>query len=200
MPPQPSPAPRLWAGVAIGLALGALLVWPMPREPLDWQPQLALAQPWRLWTAALVHWSPLHLQANLLGCIAVAAFGVAARVPRHAAWSWLVAWPLTQGALALQPQLLHYGGLSGVLHAGVAVTALGLVLQADGRRRMIACAVLLGLAIKLAREQPWAGPTQWVAGWDIAIAPMAHLTGTAAGLLCGAVGLALAGPRLAPQK
>ena len=29
----------------------------------------ASTQPWRLWTAAFVHWSPLHLQANLLGCV-----------------------------------------------------------------------------------------------------------------------------------
>ncbi len=197
MPTQLPSAPRPWVGVAIGLALGALMVWPAPREVFDWQPQLALSQPWRLWTAAFVHWSALHLQVNLLGCVAVAAFGVAAQVPHHAAWSWLVAWPLTQAALALQPALLHYGGLSGVLHAGVCVTALYLLAQARGRRRMIGWAVLLALAIKLAREQPWIGPTQWVSGWDIAIAPMAHLTGAVAGLLCGAVGLAIAAARRA---
>jgi len=194
------PAQRAWASLAIGLALGAMLVWPAPREALDWQPQLALSQPWRLWTAAFVHWSPMHLQANLLGCVAVAAFVVAARVPCHATWSWLVAWPLTQATLALQPLLLHYGGLSGVLHAGVAVTALDLVVQAGWRRRAIGWAVFAGLAIKLASERPWIGPTQVVVGWDIAIAPLVHLTGTAAGLLCGAVALAIAGPMLAPQS
>lgn len=197
MPRPFTPGQRTWASLTVGLALGALLVWPAPREALDWQPQFALSQPWRLWTAALVHWSPLHLQANLLGCVAVAAFGVAARLPRHATWSWLVAWPLTQAALALQPRLLHYGGLSGTLHAGVAVAALYLVLQASWRHRAIGWAVLAGLALKLVLEQPWIGPTQVVAGWDIAIAPLVHLTGAVAGLLCGAITLVIAGPRWA---
>ena len=150
-----------------------------------------------MWTAAFVHLSPMHLQANLFGCVAVAAFGIAARLPSHATWSWLVAWPMTQAALALQPLLLHYGGLSGVLHAGVAVTALHLVLRAGRRRRAIGWAVLGGLAAKLVLEQPWAGPTHAVPGWDIAIAPLVHLTGTVAGLSCEAFALVIARPRSA---
>lgn len=195
------PAPRVWATLAIGLALGAVLLGPAPREALDWQPHLALSQPWRFWTAAWVHLSSLHLQANLLGCAAVAVFGVAAELPRRACWAWLVAWPLTHAALALQPLLLHYGGLSGVLHAGVAIASLHLVWQARGRRRAIGWTVLAGVAVKLTLERPWAGPTQVVAGWDIDIAPLAHLTGAASGLLCGAVTALIsarrAGPRIA---
>jgi len=186
------PAPRAWAVVALGLALGALLLWFAPRDALDWQAPLAPSQPWRLWSAAFVHWSPLHLLANLLGCAAVAAFGVAARLPRDAAWAWLAAWPLTQAGLALQPALLHYGGLSGVLHAGVAVAALHLARRGRGRHRRIGWAVLAGLAAKLVLESPWQGPMQVVAGWDIPLAPLAHLTGTASGLLCGAVADTLA--------
>jgi rhomboid family GlyGly-CTERM serine protease len=182
----------MWAGVTIALALGALMTWPVPREALDWQPPFVLSQPWRLWTAAFVHWSPMHLQGNLLACFAVAAFGVAARLPPQATWSWLAAWPLTHAALSMQPLLLHYGGLSGVLHAGVAVTALDLVARTGGRRRAIGWAVLTGVGVKLALERPWIGPTQAVPGWDIAIAPLVHLTGTAAGLVCAAAGLAIA--------
>jgi rhomboid family GlyGly-CTERM serine protease len=189
------PAPRAWAGVAVGLALGALAAWLAPREALDWQPASALSQPWRLWTAAFVHWNSQHLLANLLGCAAVAAFGIASRLPRHAAWAWLAAWPLTHAALLPQPQLLHYGGLSGVLHAGVAVAALHLVWRERGRHAAVGWAVLAGLTIKLTLEQPWAGPTQAVSGWNFRIAPLAHLTGAASGLLCGAFAEIIAGRR-----
>lgn len=186
------PAPHAWAVSALGAAIGALLLWSAPRELVDWQPQLALSQPWRLWSAAWVHWSPLHLQANLVGCVAVAAFGAAAQVPRHATWAWLAAWPLTHATLALQPLLLHYGGLSGALHAGVAVVALHLAWRTRGRRRGIGWAVLAGLAVKLLVESPWQGPTQVMAGWDIPIATLAHLTGAGSGLLCGAVAQVIA--------
>lgn len=180
----PPPAPRAWAACSLGFALAALLLWSAPRPALDWQAQWALTQPWRFWTAAFVHWSAQHLQANLVGCIAVAAFGFAAQVPLRVSWAWLTAWPLTHALLALAPQLQHYGGLSGVLHAGVAVVALHLTLRASGRRRAIGGAVLIGLAVKLLLERPWQGPTQQVPGWDIALAPLAHVTGAASGLLC----------------
>ena len=88
------------------LAVAAGLAWFAPREALDWQAQQAWGQPWRCWTAALVHLSPLHLGANLLGCAVVAAFGIAARLPGRATLAWLVAWPLGHIALQLQPQLL----------------------------------------------------------------------------------------------
>lgn len=185
--PVAASASRCWLVVAISLALAAVTLWFAPRDWLDWQPGLALAQPWRLWSAAFVHWSALHLGANLLGCAVLAAFGVAADVPRAATWAWLAAWPLTHAALGLQPQLLAYGGLSGVLHAGVAIVALHLVWRERGRRRAIGWAVLVGLAVKLTLERPWAGPTLVLPGWDIRLAPLAHVAGTVAGLLCGAV-------------
>jgi hypothetical protein len=78
------------------------------------------------------------------------------------------------------------------LHAGVAVAALDLVVRTGWRRRAIGWAVLGGVGVKLVLERPWIGPTQTVPGWDIAIAPLVHLTGTMAGLLCGAVALVVA--------
>lgn len=199
MAPELCPAPRAWAALALGLGLGAVALAFAPHEALDWQPELALSEPWRLWTAALVHLSPMHLMANLLGCAAVAAFGIAARLPSDASWAWLAAWPLTQAALQVQPLLLHYAGLSGVLHAGVAVAALHLVTRAQGRQRTIGWAVFIGLAVKLWLERPWAGPSQWAPGWDIPLAPLAHLTGVASGLLCGAIAQQIA-RRRAPRR
>ena len=189
------PIARAWACLAIALGLGALAAWALPRQALDWQPALAFAEPWRLWTAAFMHLSPLHLQANLLGCAVVAAFGIAAGLPNSAAWAWLAAWPLTHAALALQPQLMHYGGLSGVLHAGVAIASLYIVALQPGRRRWIGVAVLAGLVAKLVLEQAWAGPTQAMAGWDFRVAPFAHLTGSLAGLLCAALTIRATGSK-----
>ena len=134
-----------------------------------------------------VHWSPLHLGANLLGTMGVAALGAAADCRGRSAVAWALAWPATQFALVLQPALLHYGGLSGVLHAGVTIAALQLILFGAPRSRLIGVMLALGLAVKLWLEAPWGAPLRQVDGWDIAIAPLAHATGVLAGAVFGAV-------------
>lgn len=125
-PPRP-PAAAWWALCALAGA-GALLT-ALAGEPaaLRWQPERAWTQPWRWWTAAWVHLSTLHLVANLAGTALVAALGPAAGCGRRAALAWAAAWPLTHGALLAQPALAFYGGLSGVLHAAVAVAAVQLL-------------------------------------------------------------------------
>ncbi len=177
--------------LAAVLAAGSLLAFVLPALQLDWQPALWPHEPWRAFTAAFVHWSPLHLGANLAGAAVVAALGLAARLPARCTLAWAAAWPLTQLGLLVQPALAHYGGLSGVLHAGVAVAALALLVQETGRRRALGVAILAGLLIKLLLEEPWGAPLRHGGGWDIATAPLAHATGAMAGLLCGAVVLAL---------
>jgi rhomboid family GlyGly-CTERM serine protease len=171
------------------------MLWLTPRDALSWQPAHALDQPWRLWSAAFVHWTPWHLAANLLGCAVLAAFGMAARVPTRATGAWLVAWPLSHAALTLQPALTTYGGLSGVLHAGVAVAAWHLLRHDTGSRRAIGAAVMAGLAAKLLLEKPWGAPTQNIAGWDFPVAPLAHATGAIAGLVCAVLADALTSAR-----
>lgn len=179
---------RGWFAMSVLLAAAAGALWWAPREAMAWQPAHALGEPWRAWSAAFVHWTPWHLGANLLGCAVVGAFGVAARVPMRAAVAWLVAWPLSHAALALRPALTNYGGLSGVLHAGVAVAAWHLLRHDSGTRRAIGAAVMAGLVAKLLLEKPWGAPTQPLAGWDFAVAPLAHVTGALAGVLCAALG------------
>jgi hypothetical protein len=49
--------------------------------------------------------------------------------------AWVCAWPLTQLGLLMRPDLSHYGGLSGVLHAGAAIVALHLVWRGARARR-----------------------------------------------------------------
>jgi len=176
-----------WAAVAGVLIVGALLAWPLAPAHIDWQPALAATQPWRAVSAVFVHYSVLHLTANLAGAALVGALGHLAPVPRRSVIAWCIAWPLTQFGLLLQPQLLHYGGLSGVLHAGVAVVGVQLVCAGRGGRRRIGIAILAVLVLKVLSEAPWAGPLRHPAGWDIAVAPLAHASGVLMGALCAAI-------------
>jgi len=169
------------------LAAGSVLAWWVPAVRLDWQPGLATVEPWRLVSAAWVHWSALHLGANLAAIGVVAMLGHAARLPGAAAVALALAWPLTHAGLAVQPALAHYGGASGVLHAGVAVAACWLVATQRGPARRIGVVIAGGLLIKVLVEEPWLGPLAHPRGWDIALAPLAHLSGALAGLGCAAV-------------
>jgi rhomboid family GlyGly-CTERM serine protease len=179
------PGPLGWWSVAAALALGSVAALWVDVQRLDWQPGLAWTQPWRWWSGAWVHWSLGHLGANLAGTALIAALGARARADRADAWAWLAAWPLTQLGLLLQPSLLHYGGLSGVLHAGVVIAALGLVQREAGLRCAVGALILGGVALKVGLEQPWQGGLRHAAGWDLAIAPAAHLSGAVTGLVCG---------------
>ena len=187
-----------WALLSAALWLGQKAADALAQAPLfallDWQPVLWQSQPWRLWTAALVHWSGAHLLLNLLGCAALIAWGNAAGLGARQTWAWLVAWPLTQLLLATAPSSLRYGGLSGVLHAGVAIGAWALIWHGRGQRRMVGVLVLAGLALKLLIEEPllahWLGlgvtlpPLPLAGAPGFAVASYAHFTGTVAGLAC----------------
>jgi rhomboid family GlyGly-CTERM serine protease len=179
---------RLWAGLATFLCVLALAAQALPHEAIDWQPALAADEPWRAFSAAAVHYSSLHLVANLVGAALVAALGLAAQGPPRLALAWFVAWPLTQVLLLARPELAHFGGLSGVLHAGVAVIAVHLMLRASGRRRWIAAALFVGLVAKVAGEAPWGDVLRHPPEWDIAVAPLAHATGLLAGAACALLG------------
>jgi len=140
---------RAWCALAAVFAVGAALAFGRESTALDWQPALAAGAPWRSLSAAFVHYSRLHLFANLAGVALVGALGVVARVPWPVTLAWLVAWPLTQLGLLARPDLLHYGGLSGVLHAGTACVGVHLVLHRRGPRRAIGALLLAALAIKV---------------------------------------------------
>ena len=187
-----------WPALAALLGLGSLLAWPLDPVAIDWQPSLALAQPWRAFSAVFVHYSLLHLGANLAGALLVGALGNVARLPRRSVAAWLAAWPLTQFGLLLQPELLHYGGLSGVLQAGVAVAALHLIVAGPRRQRLIALALMAGLVAKVLSETPWHGALRYPSGWDIAVAPLAHASGVLMGTLCAV--LAEAWHRRTPRQ
>jgi rhomboid family GlyGly-CTERM serine protease len=179
-----------WVGVATLLAACALLGWPIPHEAIDWQPALAVSQPWRAFTAVGVHYSGAHLIGNLAGIALAGVYGVAAMAPTRLAWAWFAAWPLTHLGLLVRPDLLHYGGLSGVVHAGV--SAIVVWVLATGRTRAqhwVGALVAIGFVAKLLSESPWGPALRHPEGWDIAVAPVVHATGALAGALCALVAL-----------
>ena len=117
----------------------------------------------------------------------------ASRSPRHSGGSRacaacgpgvVLAWPLTHLAvLIVVPELLHYGGLSGVVHAGVAIVIGQLLLTGSRGQRAVAATVLLASGEDRHRT-PWREAVQQHAGWDIGIAPIAHVTGVVSGTVC----------------
>lgn len=173
---------RAWLAFAGLLALASVLARAWPAAALDWQPALALAEPWRWWTAAWVHGSRAHLMLNVGGAVLVGAVGWAAQLPSSAALAWALAWPLTQLGWLLGPPLAHFFGLSGVLHAGIAVLAVHLVFDAKGLQRWIGCGLLLGLALKLALEHPFGPVLRPSPALGVAVAPWSHFCGAVAGL------------------
>jgi len=128
--PGASPTPSREAGSVA--SAGTASITSRMALALDWQPALGLGEPWRLWTGAWVHWSAAHLLVNAVGAAVLAFVGWRARLTSAAALAWFLAWPLTHafmgaaGADRLAALMPHYGGLSGVLHAGAIVLGLTL--------------------------------------------------------------------------
>jgi rhomboid family GlyGly-CTERM serine protease len=139
---------------------------------------------WRLVTGHLVHLGFGHLWPNLA---ALAIVGLLFEdVFRNADW-WLVsaasAAAIDIGLYALDPGVLWYVGLSGVLHGLVAAGALALLV----RRQMLGAILLVGLSAKLLFEQI-AGPVPFTAesvGGPVVVA--AHLYGAVGGVVAEAI-------------
>ncbi|MEO6278946.1 rhombosortase [Roseateles sp.] len=171
-----------WLLLCASFAALSLIAWPLPREALDWQPALIAPQPWRALTAAFVHWTPIHLAANLAGCAVLALLGHRAQLGKRETLAAVIALPLTQFGLLLRADLDRYAGLSGELHALAAIAALTLISRA-GRERLIGAAIALGLIAKLALEHPLGPALRATEGFDFPVAPFAHLSGALAGLI-----------------
>jgi rhomboid family GlyGly-CTERM serine protease len=169
-------------------ALGALLALAAPKGWLDWQPALGLVHPWRAVSAAWVHQSAQHLTMNLAGCALVALLGWRAYMAPRAVAAWALAWPMTHWGLWLQPTLQHYGGLSGVLHAAVAIIGCRLLAQHhEPRARAIGTLLAIGLVAKIVWEAPWSAALKTIEGWDFQLAPAAHASGAVAGVVAWAL-------------
>ena len=172
-----------WGAVAAGHALASIVVFRLDGawlHVLDWQGASAALQPWRMFTAAWVHWSASHLAMNLAGAAALGVLGWRLALPSAAAHAWLLAWPLAHVVSLAASGPAHLGGLSGTLHAGAAVAAVWALRRGHGRARAIGALLAAGLLVKLAWEW-WRGP-QPLAGTDAITWPLIHAIGT----VCGA--------------
>lgn len=163
----------------------ASTTWPAQAQVLALHPIAGLHQPvWTWWTTAWLHGSDAHLQRNLIGAAFVLVLGSTPDARTSSAVAWLLAWPLTHLLMTLQPGLNSYIGLSGALHAGLAVWCLHRITQTDTAGfKWTGWIVLAGMIAKVFMENPWQRALIQPMGSDITVAPWAHLSGLLSGLL-----------------
>jgi rhomboid family GlyGly-CTERM serine protease len=179
-----------WGMVGLVLMIPSIWVQFLSKDlPLSfflmWQPELFLQQPWRAWTAVWVHLSAMHFWGCFAAALLTFLLGLAIPVGTGAATAWLMTWPLTQLTLLLQPELTRYGGMSGVLHAGVSILAVQLLKMPSCSHRFLGLSIAIGMFIKIFFEAPWRGPLLYTPAWDIPVAPLSHAAGVFWGGVCG---------------
>jgi hypothetical protein len=150
---------------------------------LTWHADRWTQHPWTLWTTAWVHLSPGHRTGNLLALGALAVLGGVWCPGGLATLAWFLAWPCVTLLVGLWPQVGHLVGLSGVIHAALAVVAIGLFPGSGGApaARRWGGLLWLGLVVKLALEQAWRQPVAWDEGAQFSVVRVAHLCGVFAG-------------------
>lgn len=176
---------RAWPFLCAVLALASLAAWAMgpASVALQWDVSSWPREPWTLWTSALVHLSAGHLLANLLALGSLAVLGAALRVGKPAALALLVAWPLGTLALTAWPEVKQYSGLSGLIHAAVAVLWADAAIQR--KAYPMSFVVFVGVVFKLMTEHAWTAPIAFDPSWGFNVVYAAHLSGTLAGAVCG---------------
>ncbi len=185
-----------WCALGLLLALPSLAFVPVPLAlpPEFWPEHLAkwVLRPdqgrqqafWTWWTTAWLHGSEAHLWRNLFGTGLILLMGALSDVTPRDSLAWFIAWPLTHVGMLMEPSLTSYVGLSGVLHAGVAVVALAnLHHPRRPSHRAVGIVLLAWLAGKLFMENPWAHHLVLSEASAINVAPWAHLSGALAGAL-----------------
>ena len=144
---------------------------------------IAAGQLWRLLSGHLAHLGWSHFAMNVAGLLLV--FYLLGQ--RFTPWVWLVAIFIIMLGIdvafwVLQPQLIWYVGLSGLLHGCLAAGIIGGLRQPRLEERLL----LAGLVLKLLYEQ-LAGPlpgSEGTAGGNVLVD--AHLYGAIGGALIGA--------------
>jgi len=177
---------KAWITLCGVLAVASVAAWaagPAAAPLLQWDRTLWLQQPWTLWTASLVHLSAAHLLGNLLTLGALAVLGSSLGAGQAATRALIVAWPLGTLALLAWPQVRQYSGMSGLIHAAVAVLWAHAVVHR--RAYPLSFVLFVGMGIKLLSEHAWLTPVSFDPSWGFNVVYAAHLSGTLVGAACG---------------
>lgn len=124
---------------------------------LIYQSERLWLEPWRLWTAHLVHVGWMHAVLNLTALLLLP--WIFPHYPVRRFWLiLLVGSPLLSLWLSLAlPDLLRYAGLSGILHGIYFSAAIHAWMTRSDR--LVAWVLCLGITIKLISEQLTLGQT-----------------------------------------
>lgn len=187
---QPS---RWWLWLCVLHGMASMLVW-WAGEPvaqvLTWRAGESWERPWTWWTTAWVHLHTPHLIGNQLVIGVLVAWAWWMRPDRALAVAWGLAWPISTLLLNGWPQVGYCIGLSGVLHAGLAMMGLFMVMEWGQRahhphQRWWGVLLWVGVGLKLLMEQAWSSPVVWDNTANVSVVRAVHLTGALSGVLVG---------------
>jgi hypothetical protein len=178
---------RSWLLLCALHAVGSMLLWwagESAYKPLVWRADHAWQAPWTWWTSAWVHLNTAHLISTQIAMGMLAALAWVVRPSRRSTVVWLLSWPLLQLSLLVWPQIGYAVGLTGLLHAGVAIVGVDLLLRRIRipKARRWGSLLLLALLVKLLIEQAWRQPVVWNAADDMAVVQALHLSGVTWGV------------------
>lgn len=180
----PPLSPRAWT--LLGLTAAALVLLWLGGEPvraaLRYERAAVLdGEWWRLLTGHIAHFDLRHLLLNLGGAALMVLLFASGYSPKQ--WLWIIAVSVACidiGFLILEPQLLWYVGVSGVLHG---VLAAGAVAWWRTEPKWMAATLTVIVIGKLAWEQMQGGLQ--LSG-DMTVVVAAHLYGAIGGGIAAA--------------
>lgn len=182
-----------WAALAGAALIVFLQQLDAAGTALEYRRALLASEPWRLFTAHLVHVNGQHALINAVAWWLVARlFGADLDVRRQLAALAAGASAIGAGLATLHPAIDWYRGFSGVLHAlyfaGATCWLANALARPDARTLRalwLPAALALGGWIKVVLEQPAASATPYADWLGATTVPQAHLLGAAAGTLVG---------------
>lgn len=168
------------------VATGAVLALPPLQAALIYnRAAVEDGEIWRLITGNLVHLSPSHFLCNVAALIVIGTL-IETRPCRHFPVLCLVSAALIGVMVyALEPGLLVFGGLSGVVTAAVTFFCLR-GLRETGARRWVCLAALACLVAKMGIELASGSSLLFLAGAadrDFVPVPLSHTVGAATAVL-----------------